>query len=702
MALSPTPGVSTGPPPCSDTKHDRLVHFSRCLKFKERDEFRQKAPEALQERIEHQLSRVKEVRAKIATRPEGDFWVSRLADHMGFFRHRPPTRRSSLSVPVMSSARASSTREFLKATAKASQNLGVSRLRALLAAPALIDRGLARRTPSRRHKDSTYRGIRAGVVYFRNGLPYSYRRASGTFPYQWKAIARHFNEQRPSRDDLFEKPKSSPKTHEILRQVIWRGHEREQTKPYTASHSRHLEPTCEVIKSYFGGCDTMALFETMSSWRRQCKSVNEASRLASAKKPYQGVYDRVEDNFYAELRGHNLETDRLYYVARKAIRASTNRFRHITKQAQTRRGAVGRILFCAAKLAALKMSFEDDELIRMNLFANPPLHPRRSIHQAFCKYSGFMPNTDYLDREQVVYRATTPTAQSRSSQGKHQASALPRLLVVDQLWLFVLDKNTIITSFPQRWGVWFNDDPSGVHRRICDRFVTEGKREIGCPYDLVLIIFDICCRVFYENVDFPDRQPLLNYILASSVNFLVTRELAARQELAKLARCVWDTYDSPDNTEVAESHKSILNINPEAGLLRQAEVLRQFHLHMSRLVIPPAGFDNEGLSSIHNLDDVRRAKGAIAGDKNLPNSEKATALWTRSFANDFKVFFEDQYQWSNMLYAAADIKELLERKNDYAGIISAWESAANSIEISNQEKSIMLFSVLSIIFIGAR
>lgn len=31
----------------------------------------------------------------------------------------------------------------------------------------------------------------------------------------------------------------------------------------------------------------------------------------------------------------------------------------------------------------------------------------------------------------------------------------------------------------------------------------------------------MCSRVFYENVDFPDRQPLVNYILASSVNFLV-------------------------------------------------------------------------------------------------------------------------------------------------------------------------------------
>lgn len=119
--------------------------------------------------------------------------------------------------------------------------------------------------------------------------------------------------------------------------------------------------------------------------------------------------------------------------------ASASRFRHIKKLARTRGGAVGRVLFCAAKLAIMMMSFEDDELIRGNLLGNPPLHPRRSLHQAFCGYGDFIPNVEELDKEQVVYKATTPV--TLDIDGGPWTSALPRILMVDQLWLFVLDKS---------------------------------------------------------------------------------------------------------------------------------------------------------------------------------------------------------------------------------------------------------------------
>lgn len=180
-------------------------------------------------------------------------------------------------------------------------------------------------------------------------------------------------------------------------------------------------------------------WETMANWLKECKSIEDANRLASARRPYVGVHDSVEDSFYAELRGHHQQSHGLYKVARKALRSSTNRFRHITKRARTRGGAVGRILFCAAKLAVLMMSYEDDELIRENLFGNPPLHPRRSLHQAFCKYADFIPNTEELDKKQVVYKATAPVPPD--SDRAPLTSALPRILMVDQLWSFVLDKS---------------------------------------------------------------------------------------------------------------------------------------------------------------------------------------------------------------------------------------------------------------------
>ena len=81
--------------------------------------------------------------------------------------------------------------------------------------------------------------------------------------------------------------------------------------------------------------------------------------------------------------------------------------------------------------------------------------------------------------------------------------------------------DTVITSFPQRWGSYFTSDPSGVHTRVRNQLRT-GEREIGNPYDLVLRVFDVCCRTFYENTSFEDRQPLMNYIFTDSINFVVS------------------------------------------------------------------------------------------------------------------------------------------------------------------------------------
>jgi hypothetical protein len=154
------------------------------------------------------------------------------------------------------------------------------------------------------------------------------------------------------------------------------------------------------------------------------------------------------ENFYAELRSHHQQSQRLYKVARNALRSSNNRFRHTKKLARNRGGAVGRNLFCDAKIAVLMMSFKDGELIRENLFGNPPLHPRRSLHQAFCKYADFIPNTEELDKKQVVYKATAPV--HSDTNRAPLTSALPRILMVDQLRPFVLDKGMLPKDMPPK------------------------------------------------------------------------------------------------------------------------------------------------------------------------------------------------------------------------------------------------------------
>lgn len=181
MSDHPPPNLPVHPPPCCDAVHDRLMHFSACIKFQDRGEFLQNAPEPLRQRIEHMLSRTECVRLRIETQAEGDFWVARLGDHMGYFRHN---RQPRPSPSVVNGGRASSTGSLQKAVRAAAQRLGVSHQTEFLSDPALTGQGRREELRGGRVTESVYKGVNAGVVYFQNGLPSSHPKAAGTFPSQ--------------------------------------------------------------------------------------------------------------------------------------------------------------------------------------------------------------------------------------------------------------------------------------------------------------------------------------------------------------------------------------------------------------------------------------------------------------------------------------------------------------------------------------
>ncbi|KAH6854711.1 hypothetical protein B0I37DRAFT_38119 [Chaetomium sp. MPI-CAGE-AT-0009] len=775
LEQQPTGRQKPKPSECLPVPHDDLLHYSRCLRFEERENHLQNANQDLRGRVAHWLSRVERVRSHIDSRPEGEFWTARLADHLADLRSKPQPRRGertlahTLSRLHIGSRSSQVNIPTIQIGGKTLSTESTPNIAAVLSRSHHTEEG---------SKEHIYKGLQAGAVYFKDGKPHSHSKLQGSFPDQtvpladllardgdrsvlteqceegmlrwfhipannasWveEAIARHYNEVRPDRGDLFEKAKKNPKTHEILRRVGWRGHAREGFDRHSAPHTRQMEPGCEVIKGGSGNTNAMCLFspylhwETAQGWEGQSKAIEQATRTATLQDPSAlKVHDRVEDNFHNELRGHHINETSLSAVAQETIAASMNHFRPMAMRATTRRGVIGRILFGAARIAKLMTSYEDDQLIGDYLYANPPLHPRRTLHQSFNEYANFLRDTTKLDQDQIVYRATAKIRDTtRQGCGKWcqcpdctaERSTVSRLLMVDQLWVFVLDENTIITSFPQRWGSYFTSDPSGVHTRIRDQ-LRKGEREIGNPYDLVLSVFDICCRTFYENTSFEDRQPLMNYIFTDSINFVTTRELAARQELAVLAQGIWTAYGSPDKAQIAEAHKALMNINPEAGLMRQAdnilsdlgiirqiksiqrEVLEQYHIHVARRLVPKYGLGvNITLPHTPALRDVRRMRETLDEGQDAFDENKSAANWTLQCADESELFLSDQFKQIDNLHKAAEychkrLQDLLDTKNRYAGIVSAWEAVANSVEQSNQGKSIMLFSVLSIIFVS--
>ncbi|KAJ8115401.1 hypothetical protein OPT61_g2953 [Boeremia exigua] len=126
----------------------------------------------------------------------------------------------------------------------------------------------------------------------------------------------------------------------------------------------------------------------------------------------------------------------------------------------------------------------DEMLLRAHLTSSQvSLHVRRTLDQFF--YHNI--DTQSRDRDQVVYRY-----QCKSTRNEHVD---PKIFMVDQLWMWVLGKDLIVTAFPQRWQQPRND-PLNVLDGIIERLNSKTQEPVRNVYDLATIITERCSGVF--------------------------------------------------------------------------------------------------------------------------------------------------------------------------------------------------------------
>jgi hypothetical protein len=255
---------------------------------------------------------------------------------------------------------------------------------------------------------------------------------------------------------------------------------------------------------------------------------------------------------------------------------------------------LAQLLVDAARLFEAITTFQDRQVIESFLFRDPPLHPRRSLDQA---YFWKLKTTRKRDRDQVVFRYTQPKISHTfrlsadykpkgkiawleskitstiekiwgsfhedsgetkvtkvkpkhycipckdyvekmegwewSGHGKYedqhgcrecteQISRLSRAVMVDQLWMWILDENTILTCFSGRYGAGKND-PSGVHPSIRSRLKDQSNpsNHVRSAFELGLIILEECFDTFFDRAKTPDKRPQVLDMFAESIGRVV-------------------------------------------------------------------------------------------------------------------------------------------------------------------------------------
>jgi Mg2+ and Co2+ transporter CorA len=223
-----------------------------------------------------------------------------------------------------------------------------------------------------------------------------------------------------------------------------------------------------------GGTDTPTRQTDHQTKRpNMSSSLNSSGHLRSPGSP--GKKDPTlvaKGNIFAFMPYLHFETDR----KRQEMQAAITRAELIKERDKHD----GRIM----KPVIQRASTYDEMLLRAHLTGSQvSLHVRRTLDQFF--YHNI--DTQSRDRDQVVYRYQCKRTDERSVD--------PKIFMVDQLWMWTLGKDLIVTAFPQRWQQPRND-PLNVLDGIIEDINNKIRDPVRNVYDLALTISSRCSGVF--------------------------------------------------------------------------------------------------------------------------------------------------------------------------------------------------------------
>ncbi len=352
----------------------------------------------------------------------------------------------------------------------------------------------------------------------------------------------------------------------------------------------------------------------------------------------------------------------------------------------------------------------DERCLRENLYCYPPLHTRRTLDQL---YFLTLENTSNRDRDQVVYRET------RKGWGFDTHST--RVVMVDQLWLWILDDNTIITSFPRRWGRNVSDS-SDVHTSVRKRLEELQEGKIQTIFDLALIIIDCCSRVFFDPSKPPDERPEVMDIFRSTVGRAIKDTTIAsgyfwRNNVTRELKFL------PSGT-IEAVNKMYLDIDPEGNIyasrkmwLKTFKLCRKYTINKCTLCVifesslaingEPKN-ETDHIRTLIKLIQEQQQQQVTAEDKRYPAvwSENISYVpeYTIQGANDLLELIQNRNAEIKDLEAtiqgtSLQLQNLLSLKQHQASIIAGRAALEEKKENLRQGRAIMAFTLVTILFV---
>ncbi|RYP20432.1 hypothetical protein DL765_002808 [Monosporascus sp. GIB2] len=424
---------------------------------------------------------------------------------------------------------------------------------------------------------------------------------------------------------------------------------------------------------------------------------------------------------------------------------------------------LGQVLLDAASLYETLSTYRDKLLLERYLHSDPPLHPRRTLDQA---YYGTLMTTKVRDRDKVVHRETNVTPEesrpvalrgsvagyhlrrstsqlgqmndgggvdnatrnwaksARNREDRHDtASPVPRrpLLMVDQLWMWILDEHTIITSFPEV------QDHGGVHKSIRARLRVAREPPVRSVYDLALVVLDECFNSIFDRPHVGERQgQKMNIIelFTDAIGRVSNQQVILSRQLRHWSERANEIYRSNSKTfSTASLQVPLLDISLEGRLLRETkDVLEELDimLHFMQTqrgigdkfvkqvehMLDPEAKWRDSFSS-HDWTSGRRppppalARRPGTGPVSAEDERRRQQFnWFRTNACDIMCRFVDRIDEVEDLKSAAEstalgLHNLLDLKQQQADIVRLWQ--VTKLDETARKDRIMMVILMALV-----
>ncbi|KAI3317359.1 hypothetical protein HD806DRAFT_371282 [Xylariaceae sp. AK1471] len=555
------------------------------------------------------------------------------------------------------------------------------------------------------------------------------------------AIASYYGEEPPSEYQMRHGDEGS-RAARLLRQYFWRGQQYgDPIKP----NSRFMRPFCECItpsrRSPPSATENIVLFAPFLHWetsrqvtlfarkindilasnkrlrqleasaqkaarKRHRTELNKATRSPLWPLPFRGPREKQR----AEMPSQKTSPQKPFIYSSRSLGifdGGHSRIQH----------PLGQYLLDAARLYESLRNYRDNALLQKYLFEDPPLQPRRTLDQG---YYTTLSSTRPRDRNQVVYRATTPDLASchrldpftglwtcpedELSSGEcekchENIRKVSRVVMVDQLWMWVLDQKTIVTCFPKRYGI-HRHEPSGVFETVQQRLA--GGKPVDSVFDIAHTILDECSNTFFDRMKDLSGQPRVLDIFSEAIRNVSLEQTLESQRL-------WDWINRARRGNRRQRPQRDLQI-PKWTMSAEGELEREIQDIVEELKIMISV--NKTHLDVYNkfiryaskvMDSKRRH---LLGTKPLENETCQAQLAYKNFqlgATKLIPNIKDRVSYlESLLKTASDtanlVKDLSQLRQQQDSVVQALQSVRLSLDSIEQGRTVMVFTIVTIVF----